>query len=553
MQMSTFDTTHSLLHRTCWIRRVLLCVGLLCILAWTTLGNALTAHADSIPGGNVTDPTVRAVDIATPAVVRIFTLVTSHVLVTFSTGAVSFPQTGSGYQLQVSGSGTFISAHGDIVTADHVVNPPTSDSSVQQAFINKAAPDITAYMNQHNGTQVTQDQVSQQMQNGQLPFQIQYDNKASEVFLSTDYTGPLTAGDMQSVPAQIHATVDKIEKESAFDQKDVAIIHVPLNDMASVQLGDSSTVQPQDALTIIGFPGNGDVSSTPQNVLTSSINKINVSSIKTTNTGAPVIQVGGNVEQGDSGGPAINSNGTVVGIVSFGISSPGAPAGTSFLQASNSATALVKSLNIDTTPGTFEQRWSQAFADYAATTTGHWTKAKQEFQQLATTYPLFKAITPYLNYASTQAAKEPVATSQTQTQTTAAHTVNTVGQVSFIAIAWTVGAVVVFLLLVVLLFRAGVRGRKKDKTASTQGIPSTRQGTLPSASSSPQDKTYTSAMSAFGAPAQTSAPTQAGQTPAATTTSNVLRPWPCGHLNRSNARFCSVCGEPAPLLRRAEQ
>ena len=95
--------------------------------------------------------------------------------------------------------------------------------------------------------------------------------------------------------------------ESSINEKDVAIVHVSLNDMPSVQLGDSTNVQQQDELTIIGFPGNGDVSNKPTDLLTSSINKISVSSIKTTDSGAEVIQVGGNVEHGDSGGPALDA------------------------------------------------------------------------------------------------------------------------------------------------------------------------------------------------------------------------------------------------------
>jgi hypothetical protein len=59
---------------------------------------------------------------------------------------------------------------------------------------------------------------------------------------------------------------------------------------------------------------------------------------------------------------------------------------------------------------------------------------------------------------------------------------------------------------------------------------------------------YSMGMGAFGAPVN--GPTQSPP-PMSTSTSGVLRPWPCGHMNRPNARFCSICGEPAP--RRVEQ
>src|SRR5205823_7501787 len=65
-------------------------------------------------------------------------------------------------------------------------------------------------------------------------------------------------------------------------------------------------------------------------------------------------------------------------------------------------------------------------------------------------------------------------------------------------------------------------------------------------------------MTAFGAaPAtHTPQPVQQSSTSVQTVVSGTLRPWPCGHMNRANARFCSICGEPAPTpptSRRLEQ
>src|ERR1019366_1204988 len=194
-------------------------------------------------------------------------------------------------------------ANGDILTADHVVSPPP------QILQDAAAQDVSTYISQHPDTGLqaaSATQVDQALVAGQLKSTAHYDQKSSEVFLSTAYTGPLTATTLSNVPSTIHATVDKIEKESPFDQMDVAVIHAPFQDTPSVELGDSSNVQPQDALRIIGFPGNADVNELPQNLFTSSVNDITVSSIKTTQTGAPLIQVGGNVEHGDSGGPGLD-------------------------------------------------------------------------------------------------------------------------------------------------------------------------------------------------------------------------------------------------------
>src|SRR5689334_13395341 len=106
---------------------IMMALSMLCAVMLALAGNVVVAYAAvaSIPGGNVTDPAVRAVDIAKPAVVRILTNISGQLMVNFSTGSVTFPQGGGKvYAGQLSGSGTFISANGDVLTADHVVNPP---------------------------------------------------------------------------------------------------------------------------------------------------------------------------------------------------------------------------------------------------------------------------------------------------------------------------------------------------------------------------------------------------------------------------------------------
>jgi LPXTG-motif cell wall-anchored protein len=548
--------------------RIAFVMGMIFLFSLGMIATTPAAFADG-PGGNVGDPVVRAVDIAQPAVVRILTGTNAQLTVHFSNGQdATFPQNSNGYPITLSGTGAFISAHGDILTADHVVNPPRAD--LDQFLYQTAAPDVANYMNQvlKANPQVSADQVYQALLSGQLGSTSQYSTFQSDVFLSTAFSGPINAPNFQSIPRTQYAPVDRIEKESSFNQDDVAIIHVSgMDDMPMLQLGDSSGVQVQDQLTIIGFPGNGDVSMAPTNLLTSSVNIVTVSSIKTTDAGAPVIQVGGNVEHGDSGGPALDSQGNVVGIVSFGAAGPG---NTSFLQASNSARKLVQALGLDTTPGRFQKLWSQAFNDYAAKTPGHWHKAVQEFQELQNQYPLFKAVQPFLHYAQTQASTEKT-TSTPPTNTPGPSTAGSNNTWLLIG-----GAAVV--LLVLLLFGAVMLRRRSQpavaqRPSSYVGQPPV--GQIPRAEPitppgqhvvvPPPQRPYSPPMgqdlSAFGAPStppswprSSTMPSNSQAGPPHPT--NAMVPWPCGHMNRSYARFCSVCGEPAPqqpTVRRFEQ
>ena len=151
--------THKLLHTNCHIIRLLTLLSMFCAVFF--LQAQAVAYADGVPGGNIADPVVRAVDVATPAVVRIITDVPSKLTVHFSqTTSVTFPQTGDPYPEELSGSGAFISSHGDILTADHVVNPP-HDASLSQYLDTLAAPDVATlyqsawYATRHSRSGVT--------------------------------------------------------------------------------------------------------------------------------------------------------------------------------------------------------------------------------------------------------------------------------------------------------------------------------------------------------------------------------------------------------------
>jgi S1-C subfamily serine protease len=394
-------------------RILLLLFTILFSVFYVFIPQAIPAYAEATPGGDISNPVVQAVDIAKPSVVRILTTLGGRITITLPDQSMAtFPLNGSTYTMQISGSGTFISSHGDILTADHVIRPP-HNQSMDQNVQSLAAQDIANYLSQiypSASTPYTANEIAANLAYGILPSKITYTAPKSEVYLSQDYTGSYLAKSLSTIPSYVHATVNKIEAESTPDQRDIAIVHVNMTDTPSVQLADSSNVSQQDELTIIGYPGNGDLgtseNSNPSSFLASSVNKIYVSSLKIENNGVPVIQVGGNIEHGDSGGPALDSKGDIVGIVSFSSVDSNPPIGTSFLQTSDSATQLLSHTSINTTQGPFQEAWQHAFADYTSKAPGHWRAALQDFQQIQTTYTQFGAITPFLSYAQQQSATE---------------------------------------------------------------------------------------------------------------------------------------------------
>jgi hypothetical protein len=370
-----------------------------------------TAHADGRPpGGRFDDPLVRAVDIAQPAVVRLATLYSAHITLALCGHQVTLPSSGPGYILGGTGSGAFISSNGDILTADHVVDLPR-DALDQEVFQDpRAAADMASAVNAY--CRVSQPITATDIESGFIQYVgIAYSTSYSPphrlAWMDTAFTGPVSSasqeGPLQGLMAAKSYDVTVLST-SSFSEDDLAIVHVPLSDTPSIQLDDSAQVAVDDQLTIIGFPGNGDVTNTSTDLLTPSVNSIQVSAIKTGDNGASLIQVGGNVEHGDSGDPALDSAGHIVGVVSFG--GPDPRGTTAFLRASDSARALIAQAGVDTHRGSFETLWEEAFSDYAAAYPGHWHRAAQELDALSTRYPAFQGVQPFRIYADQAALVE---------------------------------------------------------------------------------------------------------------------------------------------------
>ncbi len=290
---------------------------------------------------------------------------------------------------------------------------------------------------------------------------------------------------------------------------------------------------------------------------------------------------------------------------------------------------MIQAAGINTTPSALQQAWSKAFNDYASTVPGHWHQSMREFQQIATTYPQFKAVSQFLQYATqqaktekqTQEANSPASSSTPANNTAPASSIPVIGSLNPTYLI--IGGVVVLIILI----GGGMaisRRRKPAVAASTPTsygaapanppgpsqpypgqnpstfIPQTPPYQAPSAypppnygirsgqssqpigprppagygpqaalPSTPQpgnrspQQPVSGGMAAFGAPPMPTTPRSAAGTP--DTDATVLarpgtpapqwRTWPCGHVNRDDARFCRTCGEsspPPPIVRRVE-
>lgn len=515
----------------------------LAIVAMFVVSGMLPAAAkDRPPGGVLTNPVVRAIDLASPAVVRIATLYNAHITLSACGVTASLPASGA-YTVGGLGSGAFVSAHGDILTADHVVD--IDRESLDATIFNgrQASADVAAFLNVacHPSVPVTPNDVANGIvQFNGIPFSTSYSPPRVLVWRSTSYLGsiaPTSTGSATSLlsglmKAAYHEA--KVVKTSSFDENDLAVLHVDLTDTPSIQLGPSNQLAVEDTLAVIGFPGNGDFSVDPTNLLTPSINNVNVSALKRNGNGSQLIQVGGNVEHGDSGGPALDANGRIVGVVSFGgIDSQGI---TAFLRSSDSALELLNTAHIDTTPGPFQTLWQQAFAAYSDTTPGHWGNAAHQLDALGAHYPEFRGADAYRAYADNAAVGE----------SSSLPAITVAGMTLPLPIVVAVGggvALLLVLLIVVISVRRGARRRAKQREAlqlqaawPSSGLPETYPG---SAASPYSQMTY-------NAPAQPTRP--AAQQPPAYSQANppTYAPPYSGYLPQGGASTNGASNQPRP-------
>ena len=368
------------------------------------------------PGGRLSDPAVRAADLAAPAVVRISTVYDSHITLNVCGATVTLPHSAAGYTEGVLGSGAFISAHGDILTADHLIQVD-HDILDQQLFADPAVQaDIARALNASPcygfGPLIAPADIGNGfLQTSGVEYHTTFTSPRTYVWRDTAYSGalPTPAGDnadlLKALMSAPHVPATTLTS-SDFAHDDLAALHVDERDTPSIQLGVSANVEALDSLTVIGFPGNGDANNAPTNLLTPSFNLASVSAIKTNTDGAELIQVGGNIEHGDSGGPALDDAGHIVGVVSFG--GPDTQGMTAFLRSSDSARSLISAAHVDMRPGALELAWERAFRDYSATYAGHWHRSSQEFTALLKQYPQFHGAAPYASWARARARVEPL-------------------------------------------------------------------------------------------------------------------------------------------------
>jgi S1-C subfamily serine protease len=267
------------------------------------------------------------------------------------------------------GSGFFVSADGYLVTNAHVVELVHQGDDKAHAQI---VGDFLAQLARDKNVDLAQLPLAQRQELGRLVGQaVKLARKVSVIILPS---GDQLVYDVKAFGTPV----------SAAGSKDVAILKVQTRNAPTLLLGDESSVELQDRVYAIGYPGAADDLAgvlDEKSMLEATITDGNVSALKQTADGVPVIQVTTTISPGNSGGPALDEKGQVVGLATFKAAQA---EGYSFLVPASTVKEFIKQAGIQNQ----DSLTNQAFRSGLEL---HWqhryTEAIKEFEEVRQLFP----------------------------------------------------------------------------------------------------------------------------------------------------------------------
>lgn len=237
------------------------------------------------------------------------------------------------------GSGFFISSNGYIATNAHVVSTTREgEDKAKQALFWQMVQQIGKQLGKDPRTLNANfiDQHST-LQSFQLFHHVIIPDGSAFPFEIKQYGAPTGAGADQG--------------------KDVAIVKIEVKNAPVLKLADSDKVQLQDHVTVIGYPGAADTFNSgllsSKSAFEATINDGKISARKQASSGAPILQTSTPATHGNSGGPVLNDESEVIGLLTFrGDTVNGQEvSGFSFVVPSNTVMEYVKSAGASNVEG----------------------------------------------------------------------------------------------------------------------------------------------------------------------------------------------------------
>ncbi|HUS26977.1 MAG TPA: trypsin-like peptidase domain-containing protein [Kofleriaceae bacterium] len=184
--------------------------------------------------------------------------------------------------------------------------------------------------------------------------------------------------------------------------RDAAIIKVKTENAPTLVIADSAKVTVADPIVVIGYPGVADmkVLLDEKSQLQASVTDGSISSLKRASSGEQILQISAPITHGNSGGPALDMKGNVVGLATFGNESE--VQGFNFLVASSTLMEMVNDAKVEPKESETKKAWNKGLRHFWA---DEYTAAIEQFQEVETLFPQHDEAQSYI-IQSNRAKKE---------------------------------------------------------------------------------------------------------------------------------------------------
>ena len=204
-------------------------------------------------------------------------------------------------------------------------------------------------------------------------------------------------------------SVDAILNNKIPAGSDVAILKITNPNglvFPSINLGTSDGLKEGSDVIVIGYPGlvsgsaSGDSLLNQKSSATATVTRGIISAIKNDQGGLKLIQIDASIDHGNSGGPAFDTNGNVIGIATYGI---GSTSGNyNFLRDINDLKKLASDNSVSIgTSSTYDQ-WAQGLNYFWIE---HYRQAEIPFSQVQKDYPIHPTVVSYVSDSNTAIQK----------------------------------------------------------------------------------------------------------------------------------------------------
>lgn len=292
-------------------------------------------------------------------------------------------------ELAFGGSGFIISPDGYIITNAHVVS--INKDNIINDFMKGFIP---SFLDQLSVTYGTLDTKFVNLMTSYLYKHVYFSEFKTEVYVNTGVTIPGVA----TVQKGNIADIRKLGiPESA---KDVAILKIDSKNLPTVKLGNSDEVKTGERIYVFGYPGASEnqLTSTQEAIeptLTSGI----ISAERKTSDGARLLQTDAALSGGNSGGPAFNEKGEVIGIATLVSIDPFTGqqvAGFNFLVPINFVKNFMNEVNVKSTQSSVDEHYQKGLELFW---NKKYNKAINELESVKRLYPAHPYVQIYITEA----------------------------------------------------------------------------------------------------------------------------------------------------------